>query len=289
MTIAIIGLGLIGGSLAKVIKERTAHKVLGFDSNETSLVMAYEDGAIDNICTDFKGVDLVFIALYPAAAVEFIKANSRGFAYGSTIIDLCGVKRFVCDSLKDVLPRGVTFVGGHPMAGRECSGFENAASTLFDNASMILTPDEDMEIERVENLCEFFIRLGFGHVEVTTPERHDEVISYTSQLAHVVSSAYVKNPVARKYVGFSAGSFKDMTRVAKLNEEMWAELFLHNADFLQHQIDEVINNLAEYRNAIAAHDRETLTELLRDGRELKESLDAELNIYVRKNYDKNPR
>lgn len=282
MTIAVIGLGLIGGSFAKTIKERTAHKVLGFDRSEATLVMAYQDGAIDDVCTGFEDVDMVFVALYPTAAVEFIKAHAKDFAYGSTVIDLCGVKRFVWDSLQNVMPDGVTFIGGHPMAGRECSGFENAASTLFDNASMILTPDEDMEIDRVERICEFFTGLGFGHVEVTTPKRHDEMISYTSQLAHVVSSAYVKNPIARKYIGFSAGSFADMTRVAKLNEDMWTELFLYNSDFLQGQIDTVIQNLTQFRDAIAARDKDQLTELLRDGREMKEALDAERTIYIRK-------
>lgn len=282
MTIAVIGLGLIGGSLAKVIKERTAHKVLGFDRSEATLVMAYQDGAIDDVCTGFEDVDLVFIALYPTAAVEFIKKHAKSFSYGSTVIDLCGVKRFICDSLQNVLPDGVTFIGGHPMAGRECSGFENAVSTLFDKASMILTPDEDMEIDKVENICEFFMGLGFGNVEVTTPKRHDEMISYTSQLAHVVSSAYVKNPISRKYMGFSAGSFADMTRVAKLNEDMWTELFLYNSDFLHNQIDIVIKNLTDFRNAIANRDKETLTELLRDGRELKEAIDAERVLYVRK-------
>lgn len=282
MTIAIIGLGLIGGSLAKVIKKRTNHKVLGFDKSEEVLVESFECGAIDDVCTNFEGVDIVFIALYPTATVEFIKENAQSFPIGSTIIDLCGVKQFICDSLQDVLPEGVTFVGGHPMAGRECSGFKNSVPTLFNNSSMILTPDEDMEIDKVENLCSFFMSLGFGHVEVTTPRRHDEIISYTSQLAHVVSSAYIKNPVARKYIGFSAGSFADMTRVAKLNEDMWADLFLHNADFLCRHIDTVIDNLTKYRDAITARDNDTLTELLRDGRELKEALDAELNIYIKK-------
>lgn len=280
MTIAVIGLGLIGGSLAKVIKGRTTHRVLGFDKSETTLRTAYENGTIDDICTNFDGVDLVFIALYPSAAVEFIKAQASAFKRGTIIVDLCGVKRYVCDSLDGVLPEGVTFIGGHPMAGRECSGYENSIPTLFDGASMILTPDEDTMLEQIEKMCKFFRKIGFGHVEVTNPRRHDEVISYTSQLAHVVSSAYVKSPLARKHIGFSAGSFADMTRVAKLNEDMWTELFLHNSDFLTSQIDNVIDNLADFRNAISERDSDALKLLLRDGREIKEFLEEETSVYA---------
>ncbi len=279
MTIAVIGLGLIGGSLAKVIKERTTHKVLGFDKNESTLVMAYENEAIDDVCTSFDDVDFIFIALNPVAAVDFIKAYANTFPLGSTVIDLCGVKRFVCKSVQGIMPKGVTFVGGHPMAGRECSGFENSSATMFDNASMILTPDDDTLLEQVESLCEFFLSLGFGHCEVTTDKQHDEMIAYTSQLAHIVSSAYVKNPIARKFLGFSAGSFADMTRVAKLNEDMWTELFMLNGDFLKKQIDVMINNLSSFQSALEKNDADAIKTLLRDGREMKEALEAELTTF----------
>lgn len=276
MTVSIIGLGLIGGSLAKVIKSRTNHRVLGFDKSKTTLSAAYEGGAIDDICTNFSDTDIAFIALYPAAAVEFIKSNAKSFKKGCVIIDLCGVKRFVCESLSGTLPKGVTFIGGHPMAGRECSGFENSTADMFSDASMILTPDEDIPLGELERVCDFINELGFGHIEVTDPKRHDEMIAYTSQLAHIVSSAYVKSPLAKKFIGFSAGSFNDMTRVAKLNEVMWAELFLHNRDFLQHHIEVLIGNLKEFSDTLSSGDEMALRELLREGREIKEALEAEL-------------
>lgn len=279
MTVAIIGLGLIGGSFARAIKERTKHRVLGFDRSERTLRAALQSDAVDAVCSNFKGVDLVLMALYPDATVEFVRQNAHAFHNGLTIIDLCGVKRCVCDGLRDALPQGINFIGGHPMAGRECSGFSNSTSGLFDGASMILTPEDDFPLEDMENLGEFFTSLGFGHIEITTPEMHDEMIAYTSQLAHIVSSAYVKNPIAKKYIGFSAGSFSDLTRVARLNEEMWAELFLHNADFLCADIDRITGHLSAFRDAVASGDGNTLRGLLREGREIKEALDAEMEIF----------
>lgn len=272
MTVSIIGLGLIGGSLAKALKARTSHRVLGFDKNEDVIVSAFNCGAIDNICTDFSDTDIALISLYPAAAVEFIKANARGFKPGATIIDMCGVKRFVCESLRGVIPEDVTFIGGHPMAGREYFGFEASLATLFEGASMILTPDDDIMLDKIEDICEFFYGIGFGHIEVTSAERHDEIIAYTSQLAHIISSAYVKNPTVRKFSGFTAGSFYDMTRVAKLDENMWSGLFLCNGDYLQRHIELLIGHLSDYRDAIAERDERRLRELLLEGREIKERL-----------------
>lgn len=278
MTVSIIGLGLIGGSLAKAIKNNTEHKVLGFDKSEAVIMAAYEENAIDDVCAGFEDTDIAFIALYPDAAVDFLKSQANGFKSGTVIIDLCGVKRYVCDSLRGIFPEGVIFIGGHPMAGRECSGFENSISNMFDNASMILTPDDDILLEDIERVCEFLTDSGFLHVEVTSPERHDEMIAYTSQLAHIVSSAYIKSPLLRKSMNFSAGSFKDMTRVAKLNEDMWTSLFLHNGDFLTDKIDALIKNLTDYRDAIANNDADTLQNLLCEGRELKEAFDMELFV-----------
>lgn len=280
MTVAVIGLGLIGGSFAKAIKARTKHRVLGFDRSEHVLRAALQSDAVDAVCSNFNGVDIAFIALYPDAAVEFVRQNAHSFCAGMTVIDLCGVKRRICDSLRGVFPEGVRFIGGHPMAGRECSGFANSSPDMFAGASMILTPEDDIPLDDMETLGSFFTSLGFGHIEITTPEMHDEMIAYTSQLAHIVSSAYVKNPIAKKFIGFSAGSFSDLTRVAKLNEEMWAELFLHNADYLRVDIDKIIKNLTDFRDAIDENDTQALRTLLREGREIKEALEAEMEATV---------
>lgn len=159
------------------------------------------------------------------------------------------------------------------MAGREVSGFENSISTLFDGASMILTPDDDILLEDIEDISEFFNSLGFGQIEVTTPERHDEIIAYTSQLAHIISNAYVQNPAARDYVGLSAGSFADLTRVAKLDEDMWTELFILNNDNLERHLRLVIDKLVEFHEAIAKKNKSALKQMLCEGRETKEHLD----------------
>ena len=171
------------------------------------------------------------------------------------------------------IQNGFTFIGGHPMAGIEYWGFDHATATLFDNASMILTPPPGTDIRTLSDLKHFFRGLGFGRVVMTTPQEHDRLIGYTSQLAHVVSSAYVKSPEAMKHPGFSAGSFKDMTRVARLSEKMWTELFLLNRDELQSELDALIEHLEEYRAALSAGDAEGLERLLREGRERKEIVD----------------
>jgi prephenate dehydrogenase len=215
---------------------------------------------------------LTLIALYPGTAAEFMRVNARRFKRGSLVIDLCGVKRHVVKAARGLFGDGVTFIGGHPMAGREYSGFAASRAELFDGASMILTPDETVCPCKLETARHFFLALGFGRVTLATPDHHDEMIAFTSQMAHIVSSGYAQNPIARDFIGFSAGSFADMTRVAKLDENMWTELFLLNADYLTEQLDILIANLTGFRERIAARDADGLKGMLRRGREIKERL-----------------
>jgi prephenate dehydrogenase len=275
MRVAIAGLGLIGGSFAKAIKARTAHHVTGYDIDGEVQERALREGAVDDTGSGgFELCDLGLVALYPADSVEFIKSAAPGMKRGSTIIDLCGVKRYVCSELRRAeLGDGVTFIGGHPMAGREEFGYDGSIAALFERASMILTPEPSAPPDKLRIAEEFFISLGFAKVTLTTPERHDEMISFTSQLAHVVSSAYAQCPLAEGFEGFSAGSFGDMTRVAKLNERMWTELFMCNGDYLTEQIDALTGKLNEFRDSIAGGDGDGLTRLLRSGREIKERLE----------------
>ena len=192
---------------------------------------------------------------------------------GCVIVDMVGVKQFMVDHLEQAaLDAGVHYVGGHPMAGREFSGLDYSLPTLFDGASMIFVPTKSSTERVLEQLEAYFMSLGFGQTVRCTAQQHDHMIAFTSQLAHVVSSAYIKSPEADKHNGYSAGSYKDLTRVAKLNETMWSELFLCNAEPLAQEIDEVIKHLDEYRKAIRAGDREELTILLRDGREKFETI-----------------
>ncbi|MBQ7864733.1 MAG: prephenate dehydrogenase, partial [Clostridia bacterium] len=218
--------------------------------------------------------DMVLVALYPGAIVEWITAHAQQFKPGALVIDCGGVKQEICRQLVPLAKEsGWHFIGGHPMAGREFSGFKYAKDDLFDHASMILTPMGDEQPELLQRARDFFMDLGFRRVQFTTPKIHDEMIAYTSQLAHIVSSAYVKTPLAGRHKGFSAGSFADMTRVARLNEHMWTELFFDNRDALLPEVEGLVERLTEYRDALRDDDRQRMMQLLRDGREIKESLE----------------
>ena len=278
MTIGIVGLGLIGGSIAKAIKENTEHTVLGFDIAPAVVCKAKLIGAIDGELTGEKlrDCDLVIIALYLEATVTYIKENAGLFKKGGIVVDCCGVKRDVCGAVEQIAAEnGFTFVGGHPMAGIEFSGFEYSKKNLFEKASMIVTPYPGTHIKVIETLKKLFLKIGFNNFQITTPDEHDKMIAFTSQLAHVVSSAYVKSPAALNHKGFSAGSYKDMTRVAKLNENMWTELFLSNRDNLASEVDSLVERLQEYSGALKAGDAAGMTAMLREGRELKQQLNDE--------------
>ena len=274
MKVQIVGLGLMGGSLCKAIHRSTSHEILGMDLDPETVRKALEQGAIDGIGTveTLAEADLVMVCLYPEAAVQFLLENQKNFRKGGLVCDICGIKSAVVKAVSGPLSSlGVRFVGCHPMAGREFSGFDYAVSDLFDNASFILTPDEWTDPAAVEELSEFARTIGFKQTVTASPEEHDQIIAATSQLAHVVSNAYIKSPTLRKKAGFSAGSYLDLTRVAKLNEEMWTSLFLLNREALLYEVDTIIENLAQYRDALAREDAPALRELLKEGRLLKEA------------------
>ena len=276
MNIAIIGLGLIGGSMAKTLKKNTPHTILGIDTDPQVMFKARLMEAIDADLTPERLAicDMVFVATWPQTAVSYVQEHAAQIRKGAVVIDLCGVKRAVCEPLFRVAEEnGFLFVGGHPMAGIEYSGFDHASTSLFQNASMILTPPRNTNLQVLAELKHFFRELGFARVVVTTPEEHDRVIGYTSQLAHVVSSAYVKSPEAMEHHGFSAGSFKDMTRVARLQPDMWTELFMLNREPLLSELDALIGHLNEYRAALENADAKQLHALLKAGAERKEIVD----------------
>ncbi len=272
MNVGIVGLGLIGGSMAKSIKVRTAHTVWGIDLDAETMTLSRLSGAIDGTLTaeNLPLCDLVLVAIRPAAAIRWVGDNAKLIQKTAILVDLCGVKRNVCEQLAPIAKaNGFAYIGGHPMAGRERGGFVHSSEELFTGASMILTPDQNTDMRMLETLKAFFTDIGFAGLTFSTPEEHDRIIAYTSQLAHLVSSAYVKSPEAQRRRGFSAGSFRDMTRVAHLDEAMWTELFLDDADYLTEQLEILIDHLNEYRETLAAHDAEQLQALLKDGREKK--------------------
>ncbi|MBQ8004125.1 MAG: prephenate dehydrogenase/arogenate dehydrogenase family protein [Oscillospiraceae bacterium] len=278
MTIGIIGLGLIGGSLAKAFKFNTDYTVLAYDIDEVSYKRAVLVNAVDGKLTDenISECDFLFPALYPQATLDYMNEKAHLIKPGAIVIDCCGVKEYVCPTLFSLAEKyGFNYIGGHPMAGRQFSGFRYAEVNLFRGACMILVPKKGEDISLLEKAKKCLTRAGFAHVTVTSAERHDEIIAYTSQLAHVVSNAYVKSPRAEAHKGFSAGSYKDLTRVAKLSENMWTELFLENRGNLISELDFIIDSLAEYRDALAENDEERLKDLLREGRMRKERIDEE--------------
>ena len=276
MNVGVVGLGLIGGSMAKTVKLHTDAHVIGCDISHETILQAKLLDAIDEEMTDenLATCDLVLVALYPGAIVDWITAHAPLFKEDSLIIDCGGVKQVIVNAVAP-LARGAKwhYIGGHPMAGREFSGFRYARDDLFDNASMILTPAGDEDPALLHRARDFFMDLGFRRVQFATPYVHDELIAYTSQLAHIVSSAYVKTPQAGRHKGFSAGSFKDMTRVAKLAENMWTELFFDNRDCLLPELEGLVERMTAYRDALRDYDREAMCRLLREGREIKESLE----------------
>lgn len=275
MDIGIVGLGLIGGSMAKAISQYTDHTVYGYDASDSVMKKAVLVGAIDQPLTDelIEICDIVIIALYPSAIIEYVKSHAKLFKKDCIVVDCGGVKRIVCEKLIPIAEEnGFLFVGGHPMAGKERSGFAYSTKSLFNDASMIFTPTKG-PIESMKKLKDLFSSIGFTNIEIATPLEHDKRIAFTSQLAHVVSSAYIKSPAAEVHSGFSAGSYKDMTRTALLNEDMWSELFMENSDYLVEEIDALMSHLKEYRDAISGNDIDKLHNLLRDGRERKTKID----------------
>lgn len=273
MKIAVVGLGLIGGSICKALKANTFYHIMGMDKNPEVTKKALETGAIDEIITNDKlsEANLTIVALYPVAIVDFIKENADKFRKGSIVMDICGVKGYIVNNCTPVLnEKGVIFIGTHPMAGTEHSGFDYSTADLFNGASFIITPTDDTPQIAIDLVSTLGACMNFGQVVIATPEQHDSNIAYTSQLAHIVSNAYVKSPSLFRADGFSAGSFLDLTRVAYLNEEMWSSLFMCNKDALLNEINCIINSLTEYRDAMENNDIDTLRELLKVGKERKE-------------------
>jgi len=268
MKTAIIGLGLIGGSLAKAFKARSENTVYGADLDHDTLTYAKLSETIDEVLTEetLKECKLIIIALYPDATVKWLESNAHLISKEAIVIDTCGTKRAVCKSGFEIAKKhGFTFIGGHPMAGTQFSGIKYSRADLFNGASMVIVPEHLDNMALLEEIKDLLAPANFGKITPSTAQEHDKIIAFTSQLAHVVSSAYIKSDTAKEHHGFSAGSYKDMTRVATLNEQMWATLFLENSENLVHELDSIINALDEYRTAIKNNDRENLVELLHDG------------------------
>lgn len=271
MKITVVGLGLIGASLAKSIKKNTAHTVYGIDKNASVIDRAAADGAIDAAADEARlaDSDLTIVSLYPAAAIEFVRQNAAVFKKGSVVTDTCGIKRAVCTEMTAIAKaNGFHFVGAHPMAGKEKFGYDHSEAGLFDNAYMILTPD-GADASAVRLLEQLSRELHFKGVTVSSPEEHDRIIAYTSQIPHVLACAYISDPDAALHSGFSAGSYKDISRVADINAPLWQELFIENKDCLVKHIDILTENLQKIKNLIESDDHRGLTAVLQNAKETK--------------------
>lgn len=277
MKVGIVGLGLIGGSMAKAYTSTGLHQVFAADIDASILEFAAMTGAHQGILDEnsIPQCELILLAVSPNAAIQWLRENAPVISKSTTVMDLCGTKRVICDACFPLAKTyGFTFVGGHPMAGNHNAGFKYARANLFSGAPMVLVPPEGYDMELLEHIKELLAPARFGKLSITTADKHDEIIAFTSQMCHVVSNAYIKSPTARTHRGFSAGSYKDLTRVAWLNPAMWTELILENRDYMLREMDTLIDNLQSYRNSIAANDFSSLCQLLDEGRKIKKEVDG---------------
>lgn len=272
MKIAIVGLGLIGGSLAKAVKEYTDHTVLGLNRSAATLEKALNCGAIDETreFDDPTDADVTILCLYPEQIISYIECNAAKFKKGSLVVDAAGIKETLCREVAPIArANGFNFIGGHPMAGKEVNGFDNSEAELFANASFIIVPCGANDDESMAKLKQLALDMKFKQTVTATPKKHDLMIAYTSQLPHVLACAYIANEAAREHEGFSAGSFRDVSRVANINETLWAQLFLDNSTALCTQIDDLVKNLILIEDAVKDGNKENLEAILRKARIIK--------------------
>ncbi len=276
MTVGILGLGLIGGSLARAYAI-AGHRVLAHNRSQDTLSFAILAGAVDAPLTkeNLKECDLILLSIYPDACVAWLEEHAPYISAHALVLDCCGIKRSICEKCFPLAEQyGFTFVGGHPMAGSHFSGFKYSRADLYKGAPMVLVPPRFDDINLLQRVKDALAPCRFGSFSVTTAKDHDRMIAFTSQMPHIVSNAYIKSPTAASHKGFSAGSYKDLTRVAWLNPQMWAELFLENRDNVLQELDFYIESLQKYRNAVEQQDMGTLIELLEEGKRRKEEVDG---------------
>ena len=276
MTVGILGLGLIGGSMARAYA-KAGHTVLATDTDTTVLDFAKLAGAVHGILDEstIGACQLILLAIYPNGCADWLEKHGAQITPGTLVMDLCGIKEEICKRCFPIAEKyGFTFVGGHPMAGSHHSGFKYSRSNLFQGAPMVLVPPTFNDIQLLQRVKDMLCPCGFGRFSVCTAAEHDKLIAFTSQMPHVLSNGYIKSPTAASHQGFSAGSYKDLTRVAWLNAQMWAELCMENRENMLFEINTYIENLQAYQKALEEKDITALTALLEEGRKRKEEVDG---------------
>lgn len=280
MDIGIVGLGLIGGSLAGAFK-KAGHKVYGTDTEKRIMDFALMAGSVDEELSqdNLSLCEVVFLAVSPSSSIDWLRSNFKSITEGAMVIDCCGTKRKICrEGFSLAKEGGFHFVGGHPMAGKQVGGYRNSSPELFKGALFAIVPDKNSEdqgdVVLMMEIQKLLKDAGFTRFAVMTPEEHDEIIAFTSQMAHLISNAYIKSPMAEIGVGteLSGGAFRDMTRVAYLDENMWTELFMDNKDNLLSELTGFIGELEKYKEALERDDSSNLTELLLEGKKRKEEI-----------------
>ena len=276
MNVGILGLGLIGGSLARAYALE-GHTVYAAEKDESMLAFAMLSGAVHGrLDTDtIPGCDLILLAIYPEGSAAWLEENAPRISRETLVMDCCGTKEVICGRCFPIAKRfGFPFVGGHPMAGSQYSGFKYSRANLFEGQPMVLVPPVFDNIDLLDRAKEALKPCRFGSFSVTTAAEHDKMIAFTSQMPHILSNAFIKSPTAKSHKGFSAGSYRDLTRVAWLNPKMWSELFLENRENLLFELDTYIESLTAYRKALAENDETTLIALLEEGKKRKEEVDG---------------
>lgn len=276
MTVGILGLGLIGGSLARAYA-LDGHTVYAYDKDEHMLSFAQLSGAVHGVLTreTIPQCQLILLAIYPGGSAAWLESNGELICQDALVMDCCGIKREICARCFPVAAKyGFTFVGGHPMAGSQFSGFKYSRANLFRGAPMVLVPPRFDDMALLQRVKDALLPCGFGSFSVTTAAEHDRMIAFTSQMPHIISNAFIKSPTAASHKGFSAGSYRDLTRVAWLNSQMWAELFLENRDNTLYELNHYIESLSAYRDALQNGDLQELTALLEEGKRRKEEVDG---------------
>ena len=276
MNVGILGLGLIGGSLARAYALE-GHTVFACEKDESMLSFAMLAGAVHGKLDEVSipSCDLILLAIYPGGSASWLEEHAALISGKALVLDCCGIKREICQRCFPLAEKhGFTFVGGHPMAGSQFSGFKYSRANLFEGQPMVLVPPVFDDIQLLQRVKDALAPCRFGSFSVTTAAEHDKMIAFTSQMPHILSNGFIKSPTAASHKGFSAGSYRDLTRVAWLNPQMWAELFLENRDFILEELDFYIASLQAYRDAIAAEDLMELVRLLDEGKKRKEEVDG---------------
>lgn len=273
MKIAIIGLGLIGGSMARRLRGFRDCTIAAYNRTKESLDIAMSDGVIDEAYSNpgdaMENADLIIMCLYPQLNIDFVRENVDRIKSGAVITDVTGVKGFIIKEMQKILPETVDFIGGHPMAGREVGGYKSSTDTLFDNAPYIITPDRTNSPESIKLVRDMAKYIGCREVVTTTPDEHDSIIAYTSQLMHIVAVALCENPLLERSSSFAGGSLQDCTRIAVINEKMWSELFIENKEHLAYRITEFQECLETIKQATLNGDRDELEKIMKHATEQK--------------------